>query len=850
MLSHQLVLIVVVFLSKKTIMRNRYSHACVRLLSVLSVERSTTLTFSRCGVSGHSQFRALGRKSARESPLSQHSGAPEPRSTLTEASANELTSSTLASAVSPDSPLAYKNRLSAGRFSSIFELLAAPYAPHRLQVLKDVISATGTAQQHAAGFVTALHVAAIYDRVQKGVKKAVAAHELIGDRQSASDFRIEVEEVTAFQSWLEDSDTGLLSRVDNNQISGGVGFEILRCQLKATAALGLSESSVYCLQMMRQLASAGYHNMAMHDATSGDNISAHQDVTDVVLHELSSAEQPQQFVVSGDDHACALQSCERARRFGVALSLFRQLLSDAESKFCGLSVDQDALTMALVSLAKSVKSTEDFLELRKTVVSSDISAIPVSLPLYNSLIVASSRATGFEERMTFAVSLYRRLRDVQLLPNADTYASLIAVCASCGEPTHAFAFYREALTVCDGGAQSFPPEMYENFVKSYSLAGYHHDARQNLEVLLEAGAPLTRKAYHAALLSAPTSRDASEILSLMAKHDIVPTPTTFALTLNAELKKTRGLQTLLHAYDIHTKCLECVSVLANGSSADCQSYLIDKSPEYCEAVENICLSLGVTNGQRTERYINTLTNLVQADTNKFLGFSPQQPTRLPPASYVAVLAPDVLSQLNEFVVPSLQYFSAIVIPHSSVALLRRGTSRGDKGELVKQGSDEFSRMLEQRQHRLRAFLQRYGTVVHLMSVAEEVSLCKDLSRYGIGVPQLAARPAGVAISLARGVSSTPVYRDHACHIVLATTKFHSCGKFLVKNRLRRDLSEIAGRIHLWNPDSQPGWSPQDAIAADNLASVSTEAHASFEQEEAQEVSVSSADELMTLLSQQ
>jgi hypothetical protein len=589
---------------------------------------------------------------------------------------------------------------------------------------------------------------------------------------------------------------------------------------------------------------------------------------------IDAAAQRHVAPLTAQDHLCAMHSCasERHRDFRTTLSLYHRFVQHVKAgRFAATAAD---FTDALVALAHSSRNTTDFTELRALIVASEAAAtVPVSVPLYTALIDAASRAVEEPQRMSMALSLYRRLRDGALTPVADTYAALIACCASTREPTHAFAFYHEARQVC--GVASFSPRVYTNLLLSYSTAGYGADARKTLDVLVEAGAPLTRASFHAVLASAVTVRDAREIMELMTeRYHIAPTPQSYAYVVQAIARAPAGVSTALQLFDVHEETLRSLArisataaasasrgvdnsdahstdgehggfaVSASADGVALEPLLLEHYPAYVAALEHALMRLRIDPAQdpRLKAYLNPLVRVAQHRMNAFVGMPPQSPIKVPDKERlcIAVLAADVLANLEEWVMPFMSHYSVLVIPYSAVLSLQRGGGHRIEGAMAKgaaaglhdpvwqetAGGSEHDAVVEHRRRRLAAFLAEHRDVVHLVSLEDELRWSRETRRYGVGITDLFARAAVVALHLARGTDvdgdglSSPnarssVYARHAStSIVLVSANYERCGKYVVA--LRQDQGRERGsaglqaalrRVSYHNPRTNPNWIP-------------------------------------------
>uniref|UniRef100_A0A146KXA8 Pentacotripeptide-repeat region of PRORP domain-containing protein n=1 Tax=Lygus hesperus TaxID=30085 RepID=A0A146KXA8_LYGHE len=138
------------------------------------------------------------------------------------------------------------------------------------------------------------------------------------------------------------------------------------------------------------------------------------------------------------------------------------------------------------------------------------------------------------------------------------------------DPLRAFAFYHEAQTCCR--VTDFTPELYTNLIKAYVHAGYGVDARKTLEVLIDAGAPLSVSTFHTLLSSsALTLRDAEEVLGFMTTHyHLTPSPFTYAWLMLAAVRqrhdkrshpRLHNSQLILQLFDFHEAAVQSIVAL-------------------------------------------------------------------------------------------------------------------------------------------------------------------------------------------------------------------------------------------------------------------------------------------------
>ncbi|CCW69147.1 unnamed protein product [Phytomonas sp. Hart1] len=618
------------------------------------------------------------------------------------------------------------------------------------------------------------------------------------------------------------------------------------------------------------------------------------DVVSVVDAELQA-----EFVgVMAQDHICTIASCQRVKDFETACSLYRRLLQHAlewkdnirdpsptSSPGPGFLLTTDELAQAFTALAHCAHNTSHFEELRSILTEDEASrAIPVSVPLYTALIYAVSRATEIPDRMAIALAFYRRLRDGILVPSVDTYAALMACCASTREPTHAFAFYHEARQIY--GVEHFSPKLYTNLLLAYSNFGFGADARRTLDVLVEAGAPLTSSAFHAVLSGALTLREAEEVVEMMVnQYHISPTPHTYAFLLHAAMRHPAGVQTALKLFDLHEEATvsllrltpedtsqlpssasptaplsEKVAVSSKPEAATLEERLLRDYPLYVRSLENALMGLRIDPYQdpRLRRYLKPLMRVAQQRMNALTEMAPQAPTFIPVGACpcVAVLAPDVLAEIDKLVMPFISYYSVIVILYSALVALQMGRGRRVDGTMPKgytgrleglswqSAMTEHDAMVEYRWKCLKKFLKDYQEVIHLVSLEEELLWSRDARRYGIfNTKDLHAKSAAFALNLSRRdiPHSMKLYADNEkLSVILVSTNYTRCGRYVVdlkRSYLSKKSSVSHGpvfeglsaglrKVFFHNPHTQPNWTPptlsiktttmkKDAMGADD-----------------------------------
>lgn len=866
------------------------------------------------------------------------------RSSSSAAAASDTgTTTTSATAMShPYSVRAYRARLQHGNFASLRELARAAYAPSPLTVLVDLLRLslepfTDEDQRMSpsprVGIQRALERATdvqwVLSATVAEAQDTVLAAETVGDAASHAALSELLDQIEGFADAIDDCVRGTAAvprlpggdhapRLDvvpqigagNETVSGkdvtadagsstwqlptSTHATLLRGVLQLAAITGAHLQALTALDELialqeRQDRSASRSSSRRSSAAESAENVVEDEVDnsfsmDDALALVDAAAQRHIQPLCAQDHLYAMQACaqEHHRDFRTALSLYRRFVQQVMAGcFAAKAAD---FTTALVALAHSSRTTTDFAELRALLVESEAAAaVPVSVPLYTALIDAASRAVEEPQRMSIALSLYRRLRDGALTPSAETYAALIACCASAREPTHAFAFYHEARQVC--GVSSFPPRVYTNLLLSYSTAGYGSDARKTLDVLVDAGAPLTRASFHAALASAVTVREAQEIMTLMTdRYHITPTPHTYAYVVQAIARQPAGLSTALQLFDVHEDALRALTRIsstvhgggqrANGqgksssaggdefalsTSADgvaLEPLLLEQYPLYVRAVEHALMRLRVDPAQdpRLKAYLTPLVRIAQQRMNAFTGMPPQSPIRVPAKEQlcIAVLAADVLANVDEWVLPFMSYYSVLVVPYSALLSLQSGGGRRVDGAMAKgaaaglhdavwqetAGGEEHDAIVEHRRRRLARFLAEHRDVLHLMSLEEELRWSRETRRYGVGITDLFARAAAVTLHLARRSDeaeenamrggggdccggSDSVYARHGdASVVLVSANYEKCGRYVVALKQQQQqqhgtkggkgsagLQAALRRVSYHNPRTNPNWVP-------------------------------------------
>jgi hypothetical protein len=703
----------------------------------------------------HALAQQRGREFARRSrPVipAQHSqcdATPTPSS---------MSSSSLL-VVGLGSAVAYRARLHEGNYVTLSELCAVPFAPSKCHVVTDVMRLMLDGHPTPQSPMTVPDVRRVLGTVAADVGNAVRLLEQFSDSSAHAAASSALAQVETLQRFIDDhwfdAASGSVEPWVLSHLGPEVAAEILLQLQQCQSASGQWRECV--LNYSRMKSSFPFNDRV--------------DVQGMCL--------------------LALHACEKEHAFEAAHSLFQAYVAD-----CGVT-DVPRLSDFVTALAKCISNAADLGIVRALFIDEGAAAIvPVSVELYTALISGCARAVTEPKRMTIALSLYRAIKDAALEPTAQTYSELIAVTASCGEPTHAFAFFTEARTLC--GVAALPPSLYTHLLQSYVTARYFHDASLTLSVLIEAGAPLNRAAFHTVLSGATNTRDAAAVVALMTgpKFNIKPTFSTYGLLLVAESRRCRGVETLLHAYDLWSN----VAVLAGEAGAqgvdDVPRWLAQREPALVESLEQCLLVTRLVVGDAVQKYVAPLVRSPQLVTTEFLGgFAPQGPTKVPPGSLVAVLAADVLRGLDLLFEPIAHHFSAVVVPYSQIALLRRAGTRGNKG-------NGTLREEQQAVTRLKDFLQKHAARVHLMSLEEELRISADFERCGVGARNVAARPAAIAMALARGLDSTiSVYASSRASFYVLTTKFNRCGRFVVDN------PQCRGHVKLLNPLTHPDWAP-------------------------------------------
>lgn len=501
------------------------------------------------------------------------------------------------------------------------------------------------------------------------------------------------------------------------------------------------------------------------------------------------------------------------------------------------------------------------------------------------------------QHLSAAFSFYRQLRDAGATLSADVYSALMATCAYCREPTHAFAFHHEARVVC--GLTNFPPSLYTALLLSYHYGGYGADAVRALSVLMESGAPLERAAFHAALACCPTKRDAEEIIAAMqTQYRILPTPHTYAFMIQAAVRRGGdGVKTILTLHDIHEEVMRLLAErlgvsreqaqerhrshkLASGgvnegdkgSGDDLEAYLLAHYQVYIVSLTHALMSVRVDPSMdpRLLPYLKPLQRLCQRHMNATIKCAPQCPTVLPtlPAISsssrtaaavvcVAVIAGDVLSRLEEWLVPHLDHYSVLLVPFSSLLHALHGSGGSGGGEAADpdlgRGSSSPGTTTTEITRSIVRFLRQYKSSVHLMSLEEEMLWSRDLStRYAIPRRHWLASAAGITMHAARAdvthpsiyrvkppplaassITTTPVSAAAVAarvsrrgpavsspQLVLMSSSYSQCGHFLVmfQAQVRREstsgpdgpsleLQAAMEQVMYHNPETAPHWAP-------------------------------------------
>ncbi|RNF25947.1 uncharacterized protein Tco025E_01793 [Trypanosoma conorhini] len=869
----------------------------------------------------HGQSRVAGRLAAAPGTPRSSSGnadrEPDAGTLRGGTSENHEEHSSLAG---PASPQAYMYRLRHGRFDDLATLLSTPYAAPPLRILTDVLReamqlklrlASGEGgdagaddagrsdawealqrMTHALSDPLALrHVLSEAIHVTAEVKEAASA---VGDQISERELQRVLCEIESFvdqlRQWNTAMNTGFsvaATHAEDAKFSYLLGWdlpdvamaEIWHALLELCSLTGAFDVAVESLNRLIELSElverveAKRNTRAVrwdgNDADRNENDNEQVDeehqpsgftldgVVEVVEEEVRHAFSP----VLALDHIRAMRSCEHARNFDVAHTLFLRYMQHARGGVFPLTTGD--ITAALIALAHCCSNTAHFAMLQELFLESEADqVVAVSVELYTALIDAVSRANENPQCMSIALALYRRLRDGGLAPTADTYAALIACCAATKEPTQAFAFYHEARHCC--GVERLCPAVYTNLLLAYARAGYAADARATLEVLVEAGAPLSRGAFHAVLSAALTLREAEDVLGLMeTRYNIAPTPQTYAYLLQTASTRPNGASTVLQMFDWHELALKSlakssslvkqrmptavldghssqVAISTSALATSLEGDLFLRYPAYAEAVEGALVRLRVDPAvdPRIEPYLRPLLRVAQLRMNDFTGMTPQVPTRIPKGAAIAVLAADVLANLDDWFLPFAAYYSAVVIPYSSLVALRNGGGRRVDGAFAtgtqqlladpqwREVGSEQQLMLESRRRVLLKFLETYRDVIHLVSLGEELALSCDCERYGVGVRKTFSRCAAFALNLARldVANTTRLYAEQACNIVLVSASFDNCGKYVVglKQEVRRGardgdglrrLSDGMQRVWYHNPRTSPQWRPPQVSVA-------------------------------------
>lgn len=246
-------------------------------------------------------------------------------------------------------------------------------------------------------------------------------------------------------------------------------------------------------------------------------------------------------------------------------------------------------TPSLTALAHCIETADHLHEFRTMFAESGdvLQHVPVTVPLYTAIIAACGRAVDEPKRNTIALALFRALQDAGEPLTVATYAATTSVAASCGETSQAFALFTEARGRF-GTMALMDASLTAALIQSYARGSYHSDAVATINALHDAGAPLSREAYHAAMCGAATLDVAMDVLQRMVRtagrptlqdratrdaepEPLLPTPTTYGYVLRAATvdlaPRVNNTMRLLTAADVHAKVVALVQdkITAHGT---------------------------------------------------------------------------------------------------------------------------------------------------------------------------------------------------------------------------------------------------------------------------------------------
>jgi hypothetical protein len=400
--------------------------------------------------------------------------------------------------------------------------------------------------------------------------------------------------------------------------------ELLQGYLAAVEATGAWEGAVAVLTLSRAVDDMSLELLDAWDASGADELLAKGEkdaITKVIESPDGDAWRRWHFSLlpalrksvdgmsAGDGVTLArvVAACAPSRNFDLAHQLCQDALATSLTRAARnvpvLSPAQRAAiaattltTEVLSGLADCVgakRHLDGFRELFAASHQEALSHIPVTLPLYNALIHACARCVDEPQRLTLALTFYRALRDNSVVPTEATYAGLVKVAATVGEPTTAFGLFQEAKAVVqhtnETGAPStaggvgddsvvLSPHLYSGLILAYQRGGFPGDAYRTLEVLMRQRVPLTRDAFHAGM-EACSYDEAADALAVMTgpHYRMLPTPTTYAHLQRAMARayRARTSDRLLVVGDIHAKVAALVALTARSEAAVAAPLLLD-----------------------------------------------------------------------------------------------------------------------------------------------------------------------------------------------------------------------------------------------------------------------------------
>jgi hypothetical protein len=521
---------------------------------------------------------------------------------------------------------AYAARLRDLHFASVGDLLRAPYAPHPVAILLDVLrlvrgeleavaACAGDGAQPGGLLTERLDAAQVALLITAATRKmAIAAEDYAAttDRESGSALRAEKRMLSALDAALfsASAPTGEGGAVDPHGLSHALlraatpttptaagtathdafgaarrRHRLLECQAELLRGFvelcghaGAWQSSVLALRDLQALRETMAHHCA--EAASAAPATPEAGLSAVSLHHdddgsrafalwrLDKATAAATTVLPGATLTAVMRACAKGRQFHVAHMLFRQLVEGAAlAGGAGDHLSSFIDSAALEGLAGCVSTAAELTQFRALFALSQsvLSHVTVTVPLYTSVMEACARCVDEPGRLDIALAMYRGLKDAGVSRSPAAYSALMAVCASVGEPTQAFAMFHEARAECGHAALDAP--IYSSLLAAYINGGFAADAKKTFDVLIESGAPMTRDGFHAVLSACDSLEEANGITAVMegADYDIPATPATHAHVVNAVSLYPHfdGPDMLLFAADRHA----AVQLLVNDAVA-------------------------------------------------------------------------------------------------------------------------------------------------------------------------------------------------------------------------------------------------------------------------------------------